>query len=111
MPLTVEKITTKLYQDVDVYARAATIHGLKLMQTMGFEPNASHRGITSATVHVYRRGRSDEKCLPIYDNYQGQAANRALSVTIARTFEDIMRVASIRAAVYIAEQQCPYEEE
>jgi predicted GNAT family N-acyltransferase len=111
MPLTVEKITTKLYRDVDVYARAATVHGLQLMQTMGFEPNASYEGITSATVHVYRRGRSNENCLPIYDNYQGQAANRTLSVTIARTFEDIMRVAAVRAAVYIAEQKCPYEEE
>src|SRR3954452_12756295 len=67
MPLTVEKITTKLYRDVDVYARAATVHGLKLMQTMGFEPSASYKGIRSATVHVYRRTRSDQKCLPIYD--------------------------------------------
>jgi predicted GNAT family N-acyltransferase len=34
-----------------------------------------------------------------------------LSVTIARTIEDVMRVTSIRAAVYMAEQECPYDEE
>ena len=55
MPLTVEKISTKLYRDVDVYARAATVQGLQLMQTMGFEPNAAYGGITSSNVHVYRR--------------------------------------------------------
>lgn len=43
-----------------------------------------------------------------------QAANAAvpvLKVTTAKTIEDIMRVTTIRAAVYMAEQDCPYEEE
>jgi len=111
MPLTVEKITTKLYRDVDVYARAATVHGLQLMQTMGFEPNASYSGITSPIVHVYRRAPKPESSLPIYDNYRGADSNRTLSVAIARNFEDIMRVASVRSAVYIGEQRCPYQEE
>jgi predicted GNAT family N-acyltransferase len=111
MPLTVEKITTKLYRDVDVYARAATVHGLQLMQTMGFEPNASYAGITSTNVHVYPRAEKLRNTLPIYDNYHGPAASGVLSVAIARTFEDMMRVASVRSAVYIAEQRCPYEEE
>jgi predicted GNAT family N-acyltransferase len=111
MALTVEKISSKLYRDVDVYARAATVRGLQLMQTMGFEPNASHDGITSSVVHVYRRSKMQSKVPPIYDNYQGQAADRAISVSIARTFEDVMRVVSVRSAVYMAEQKCPYEEE
>ncbi len=34
-----------------------------------------------------------------------------LRVTTAKTIEDIMRVTAIRAAVYMAEQDCPYEEE
>jgi predicted GNAT family N-acyltransferase len=32
-------------------------------------------------------------------------------VTVARSIEDLMRVISIRSAVYIGEQQCPYLEE
>lgn len=111
MPLTVEKISSKLYRDVDVYARAATVHGLQLMQTMGFVPNASYAGITSSTVHVYQRSKPKQDTHPIYDNYQGQAAPGAVSVSIARTLEDMLRVASVRSAVYIAEQKCPYEEE
>ncbi len=41
----------------------------------------------------------------------GPARKRELSVTTAKTIEDIMRVTTIRAAVYMAEQECPYEEE
>ena len=60
MALAVEKITTKLYSDVDVYARAATVHGLQLMQTMGFEPGAEYAGVSHPNVYVYRRSeRSD----------------------------------------------------
>jgi len=32
-------------------------------------------------------------------------------VTVARSIEDLMRVISIRSAVYIGEQECPYLEE
>jgi predicted GNAT family N-acyltransferase len=111
MPLTVEKISTKLYRDVDIYARAATEHGLRLMQTMGFKPGAEYGGLINMNVHVYRRAAPKPDEMPIYDNYRGQAAKGQLSVTIARTLEDMMRVITIRSAVYIAEQECPYDEE
>ncbi|MBV8837276.1 MAG: GNAT family N-acetyltransferase [Alphaproteobacteria bacterium] len=111
VPLAVEKITSRLYRDVNVYARAATVHGLQLMQTMGFEPNAEYAGITSPNVHVYRRTDRKSEPAPIYDNYSGRGATRGLSVTVARTLEDIMRVMSIRSAVYVAEQKCPHDEE
>ena len=35
----------------------------------------------------------------------------ALSVKIARSFEDLARAVAIRGAVYIGEQECPYDEE
>ena len=77
MPLTVEKFTTKLYRDIDVYARAATVHGLQLMQTMGFEPNATFAGITSTNVHVYRALENFRNTLPIYDDYQRPCSERS----------------------------------
>ena len=36
---------------------------------------------------------------------------RELKITTVKTIEDMMRVTAIRAAVYMAEQDCPYEEE
>lgn len=111
MPLAVEKISTKLYRDVDVYARAATLKGLRLMQTMAFEPGAEYCGIFNPHVHTYRRSGHQSNKLPIYDNYRARATKRETSVTIARTLEDVMRVTSIRSAIYLGEQHCPYEEE
>jgi predicted GNAT family N-acyltransferase len=110
MPLTVEKISSKLYGDVNVYARAATVRGLQLMQTMGFEPGAEYRGVVSSQIHVFRRGDA-RKQTPIYDNYTGRSQKGEASVTIARSMEDMMRVMTLRGAVYMAEQDCPYEEE
>jgi len=35
----------------------------------------------------------------------------AVSVTVARTLDDLMQVMAIRSVVYLGEQLCPYEEE
>jgi len=111
MPLTVDKISTRLYRDVDVYARAATAQGLKLMKTMGFKPCAKYAGVENPSVHIYRRTHRESAKAPIYDNYNNRGAARQETVTIARTLEDMMRVMTIRGAVYMAEQACPYDEE
>ena len=111
MPLTVDKISTRLYRDVDVYARAATAQGLKLMKTMGFKPCAKYAGIENPSIHVYRRVHRESARAPIYDNYNDRGAARQETVAIARTLEDMMRVMTIRGAVYMAEQGCPYDEE
>jgi predicted GNAT family N-acyltransferase len=42
---------------------------------------------------------------------QGERADRSTTIRIARHLSDLMIVASIRSAVYLAEQDCPYEEE
>ncbi|MEM6466131.1 MAG: GNAT family N-acetyltransferase, partial [Pseudomonadota bacterium] len=47
----------------------------------------------------------------IADRKTGAAAAPKLSVVPARNMEDMMRVTAIRAAVYMSEQACPYEEE
>ena len=39
------------------------------------------------------------------------SVNKRTSIRIARTMNDLMMVASIRSAVYMAEQDCPYGEE
>ena len=39
------------------------------------------------------------------------SVDKRTSIRIARTMNDLMMVASIRSAVYMAEQDCPYGEE
>src|SRR6201990_3727411 len=40
-----------------------------------------------------------------------ETSNRTTTIRIARNLTDLMIVASIRSAVYLAEQDCPLEEE
>ena len=111
MALAMEKMNTPLYRDVDIYARAATPEGLHTIQVTGFRPGATFEGRFASELHVLRRLKEVQSHSPIYDNYRGRAKKRDLSVTVARSVEDIMRVMTIRSAVYMAEQECPYEEE
>ncbi len=47
----------------------------------------------------------------LVSNCREEKAGRSTSIRIARNLSDLMIVASIRSAVYLAEQDCPYEEE
>ena len=44
-------------------------------------------------------------------SHSQKAVGKRTSVRIARTFNDLMTVTAIRSAVYLAEQDCPIEEE
>ena len=59
--------------------------------------------------HLWKFSRRPQA--PLYDNYIPNASKKNVGITIARTFDDLMRVAAIRNAVYIGEQECPYDEE
>jgi len=111
VPLTFEKIFTPLYHDVDIYARAMTIDGVRLLETLGFKRGASLDGVSNPALHVFPRKPAPASSLPSYDRYQGHGAEKQIAVTMARSIEDMMRVVSVRSAVYISEQECPYLEE
>ncbi len=111
IPLAFEKIWTPLYRDADIYARAVTVDGQRFLETLGFQRGATYRGVSTPHLHTYRRSRPIAPELPLYDRYQHAPKKKELSVTVARSIEDMMRVISIRSAVYIAEQECPYLEE
>ncbi len=52
---------------------------------------------------------------PSYDTYDPAAVTskneKKLGIKVARTLNDMMQVMAIRAAVFISEQECPYDEE
>lgn len=111
IPLAMEKVNTPLYRDVDLYARGATPQGLRTIKATGFHPGATFEGRFVPHLHTLRRLSAIPCPTPIYDDYRGRTKGRDLSVTIARSLEDVMRVMTIRGAVYMAEQECPYDEE
>jgi predicted GNAT family N-acyltransferase len=111
LPLIMEKMGTPLYRDVEIYTRAATSDGLRIIKATGFQPGATFEGRFAPHLHTYRRVSTTPEESPIYDDYRGRTKGRDLSVTVARSVEDVMRVMTIRSAVYMAEQECPYAEE
>ena len=110
--LVFEKISTPLYLDVDLYARAVTEEGQRFLETLGFRPGAIVRGAPAPHLHVFnRKDQSKREPSPLYDSYNDGHTGRKISVTVARSFDDLARVISVRSAVYLSEQECPYDEE
>jgi predicted GNAT family N-acyltransferase len=111
IPLAFEKMWTPLYKDADLYARAVTQDGKRLLETMGFSPGATFENLANSSLHSLCRSDLNAADVPSYDRYNGHSPAKAIAVTVARSIEDLMRVISIRSAVYIGEQECPYLEE
>jgi predicted GNAT family N-acyltransferase len=110
--LVFEKISTPLYLDVDLYARAVTEEGRRFLETLGFRPGAVVRGTPAPHLHVFSRKEQSKRApSPLYDSYNAARTGREIAVTVARSFDDLARVISVRSAVYLSEQECPYDEE
>lgn len=51
---------------------------------------------------------------PIYDSYQPELArsdSKRYGIKVVRSLSDMMKIVAIRSAVFISEQDCPYDEE
>ena len=103
-----DELNTPQYRGVNVYTRPNTRDGFRFNEALGLKKGAKIGAIYAP--HLYALHRAEPE-LPLYDSYHHASDHREVSVTVARTFEDMLRVASLRSAVYIGEQECPYEEE
>jgi predicted GNAT family N-acyltransferase len=110
VPLAFEKVWSRLYRDVDLFARAVTLEGRQMLDALGFEQGARFDDRFFGNFFQYRRSPPDPRKNPAYDTYRAGASDD-VAITVAHSIEDIMRVVSIRGAVYMAEQKCPYDEE
>lgn len=113
VPLVFEKISTPNYQGTNLYSRGVTVDGYRFLDSLGFDRGASYGGITNSHMHIFRRSAPPAEPVkhPSYDGYHGAKSEKAIAVTVARTIDDMMRVVAMRSAVYIGEQECPYDEE
>jgi len=111
IPLAYEKACTPRYREASVYARAATSEGARILESLGFSLGAHYHGMTAQHLYMLPRGETLQRFSPIYDTYAPNRSPDVVSVTVARSLEDLMRVITIRSAVYIGEQTCPYQEE
>jgi predicted GNAT family N-acyltransferase len=102
IPLVLQKISTPLYQGVNLYSRPVTKEGLRVLEPLGFTPGARYDGLFAS--HLQMFDRSDDG--PV------RAARRdPVTVEVVRSMDEMARVIAIRGAIYMGEQRCPFEEE
>ena len=109
--LTLEKMNTPLYRDVDVYTWAATKEGHAALEGTGFQRGVTVEGHHNPDLYIFRRSPLSPKEMPSYDGYMSHNDDEEITVTVARSIEDLMRVVVVRSAVFVGEQRCPYNEE
>jgi len=106
-----EKLSEPPYDGVTFYSHVTTAEGGPFTEAVGFRKGAVIDGISAPHLYSYERPQARPTNRPLYDTYRGGSDRKAVSITVARDFNDLLRVASIRGAVYIGEQECPYDEE
>ncbi|HKY18607.1 MAG TPA: GNAT family N-acetyltransferase [Rhizomicrobium sp.] len=107
MALFMEKMSAPQYTGVDIYSRPNTEAGMRFNHGMGFVRGTKIGDIEAPNVWTFSRKEES----PLYDTYIPGAVKHEIGITVARTFDDLMRVAAIRNSVYIGEQECPFAEE
>ncbi len=82
-----------------LFSRSVSAHSQRLSEAMGFKDATAHFPGCKAGLLVMLPTPPALKSPP------------DISISVARTFEDISQVFSVRSATYIAEQYCYYREE
>jgi predicted GNAT family N-acyltransferase len=111
LTLTLQKMSTPLYRDADIYTWAATPEAHHALERAGFRRGVTARDHFAPDLYVFRRSPVLPSEMPSYDGYMNHNGEDEISVTVARSIEDLMRVMAVRSAVFVGEQRCPYREE
>jgi predicted GNAT family N-acyltransferase len=113
VPLAFEKVCTPLYCKAPLLSRAVNTEGIRMIEALGFDRCAIFNGRIAPQFHMYPRGKSISETRAVYDTYLDGTGDNGndISITVVRSIEEFMRMITIRSATFIAEQDCPYEEE
>ena len=106
--LFMKQMASPLYRGVDIYTRPNTPDGFRFNETLGLKKGAKIGPNFVPYLYVFRRAKDTA---PAYDTHHTSPKEGEITVSVARTLEDLMKVVSMRTSVYISEQACPYEEE
>ena len=103
IPLVLQKISSPLYQGVNLYSRPITKGGLRVLEPLGFQPGASYEELFAPHLQMFDRSKDlpPVKAMP----------PEPVTVEVVRSMDEMARVIAIRGAVYMGEQHCPFEEE
>ncbi len=103
IPLVLQKISSPLYQGVNLYSRPITKGGLRVLEPLGFHPGASYEELFAPHLQMFDRSKDLPRVKP--------APRDPVTVEVVRSMDEMARVIAIRGAIYMGEQRCPFEEE
>jgi predicted GNAT family N-acyltransferase len=103
IPLVLQKISAPLYRGVNLYSRPVTKEGLRVLEPLGFCPGARYDGLFAPNLQMFDRSK-DVAAIKL-------GPQDSVSIRVVRSMDEMARVMAIRGAVYMGEQQCPFEEE
>jgi len=111
MALACQKMWSLQNKDVDLYSWSIHETAARYVEGMGFRLMPEIAGSTAPQFHMYRRSGRPVNLVASSESLNQPQTTPRLSVRVARTVDDFMRAVAIRGAVYIGEQECPYDEE
>ena len=108
--LMLDHFASPRYATCDLVSWSATIRGERAMLRDGFQKGLELDGFSRPDLFVLARSAKTRRSLrPRYDSYERDL--HPTGICVVHDIADLMKVAAIRSAVYIGEQNCPYAEE
>jgi len=124
-----ERFSSPKNKQAPIYCRAANENARQFFLSIGFKFNPSYQGISVADLMGYERpveesiqvakqdsvkSSATQINAPAYDNFEASSLEGCpdqLGVGVVHSISELMEVTAIRAATYMAEHGCPYDEE
>ncbi|HEY1708466.1 MAG TPA: GNAT family N-acetyltransferase [Rhizomicrobium sp.] len=104
-----------LHDSVPIYGRVGSVGGLKTIQRKQRSPNSDQAQMGSLfEVKISPAERAALGALKIVPGPKSRTPRppkHTYRPLVARTSDEVARVFAVRAAVFMAEQKCPYDEE
>jgi predicted GNAT family N-acyltransferase len=105
--LFIERMGVPQYAGVSLYSRPNTDVGRKYNEVLGLTEGVQIGALDAPHLWTFPRAPKP----PLYDTYVPHSGKKGIGITVVRSLDDMMKVNAIRNAVYIGEQECPYDEE
>jgi len=108
--LLIERFSSPKNISAPIYCRPATPKAAEFFHSVGFTANASWGGMNHSDLMEYKRRSTDEQNSPIETGFTHRAKGES-DVSVVHNFEQFHKILAVRAATYMAEHDCPYDEE
>lgn len=100
--LLIERFSSPKNVSAPIYCRPASDEAAQFFLTVGFRAGATWNGRTHPELMEYHRRQP--RAAPNADKTD-------VNVSVVHSFEDFQKAMAVRAATYMAEHDCPYEDE